>query len=223
MSLDKRIVVSARTRVLVPVGALEPEVMVAVLLANFEITLSRDEANLFVAIQADRANKMERLTGAAFLLQPVDNISLASFEEFVSCFFVFELVLPLEISTKQAQRRAYLDIHHIGCGELRCQLVCQRGHLASVRSLLAGKELFHGACRGYCLLCHSGRSGSKAKQTLNLSKVHPSDLIESIAVTKLSLCVSFSQAPGVGKNLPALEGTGGGSFAQDISEIEFSQ
>lgn len=223
MSLDKGVVVSARARVLAPVGALEPEIMVTIFLANLEVTFAGDEADLFVAVQADRAYEMDRLTGRACLLQSVDNISLAGLEEFVSRLFIFKLVLPLEVGTKEAQRRADLDIHHIGCGELRCQFVCQRGHLASVWSLVAGEKLLHRACRGYCLLSHSGRGRGKAKQTLKLSKIHSSHLIESIAVMKLPLCVSLSQAPGVVSDLAALEGTGGGSLAQDISEIEFLQ
>ena len=46
---------------------------------------------------------------------------------------------------------------------------------------------------------------------------------QAVTTRRMKPGVAWAAQPGVGQDLPASEGTGGGSTAQDISEIEFLQ
>jgi len=57
---------------------------------------------------------------------------------------------------------------------------------------------------------------------------HGMSFEQAVTTPKLKRCVKWEEqiqpsAPGVVKNLPDLEGTGGGSTAQDIPQLEFLQ
>lgn len=151
---------------------LESEYVTAVALAVSIVALARKIANQFLAPETNGADVMHRLPIRCGFFQFKHEIILLSFKKLIAGFFSLKLVLPVQLFAQFLERHAKLNIHHICCGQVRCQAVKQLLGFFTVRLGATINKALNTIDRISGFSGDTQSAGRKAKSLLKLIKVH---------------------------------------------------
>ena len=129
------------------------------------------ETNEFVPLQAYRANEMSWLSVGQFVAQAVYKIILRRFKQFVTRFFFFKLVMPLQFLTERFQVLAKLKVHYVGTGEFIGQRAQKLNRFAGIFGVATANQVFDLFRQSHGVACRARRSGHQTKRRTNRSKI----------------------------------------------------
>lgn len=153
----------------------EREKMISgVRLASPNVSVSPNEYELLIPVQADRTDEVSRLTLSHVIPEFIDYLAHFCLNQFVSCQLPFVVIVAPQLTDYGSKSLTELDVGHVRGCQLRCKIADEPSRFGIIRRFSRRQKTFDclGGLRSFTR--HTQRGACKADQPLNLTEIHSS-------------------------------------------------